>query len=1077
MAGPTQYVTGLVSSISWDQVIDALLSRDRAYIDSLQQKIDENNTELTAWGSINARLLTMQNYATILSQPSTFQAKSASSSDEDIISTNVTGAAQVGVYPLRVYSLSQTHQLVSRGFYDSQSTVASAGDSIRIETGGGWVDKKTPLAFINGQNGIKGGSIKITDRSGNSATIDLTGALTIQDVIDAINNNSTISVSAEIDYDSGYNVGDAIKLTDTSGGTGNFIVDEVNGGTTAQDLGIYTGSGGVASSVIHGSDINYITWSTRLDLLNDGTGVDEGSIQITDRAGNTDVIDLSSATTLQDVKDLIEAGPNTNVEVQINSDGGGITIHDLNATPTQNLIVDEVNGGTTAQDLGIYTGSGGVAGDKVGDRVIPYLNTVLLRTLNGGSGISCVSGDDFQITQRDGVSFNVDISSAQTLQEVINLINDATGNTAINASYDREGNGILLTDTSGGTGNLVVTSLNGSLAASDLGILKSVASDTLEGDDLNPQYIARCTRLETLNGGEGVDSGRIRITDRSGESAEVDLSNAETIGDVIDAINSASGIDVTASINSQGNGILITDNTGQSQSPLKVEEVGGTTARDLNILQSTTSNVIDGSFEITVSLNSEDTTLEGIRDAINNSDAEVYASIINDGTGVNPYRLVITSKLGGEKGRVIIDPDFSGGDTLEFTTTVTPQDAVVVLGEGGGNSVLITDNSNQLDQAIPGVTLNLLSTCPDQDVYIRVEADVEGIKQSIINLIDAYNDLMDAINTQQSYDADTKQEGGPLFGNINLTSIRNELVKQFTDPVEGAASLNSIFEIGITADTTGHLNVNESELTDILNNNLDGVKDLFSLSQNVALSSFGTTASASSTYSTNYNVESVNNGDTSSDNWGSPGGGWNDGTQSDFPDYLTLTFDSIRTIKKVIIYTLNSTTYPASSYGIKDYELQYLTQGGDPDDDNDWQTYTTVTGNTDGTITHYLPSISTQAIRLKINDSNDGKWSRVVEFEAYQASGIGGRLRNYLDYITDATTGLIASIEDGLLSQNEDYQDRIDAQQNLLDMKREALWREFTQMEQYLGMMQAQGGWLSQQISVLTGLAAGQQRR
>ena len=962
MAEPTQYVTGLVSSISWDQVIDALLSRDRAYIDSLQQKIDENNTELTAWGSINARLLTMQNYATILSQPSTFQAKSASSSDEDVISTNVTGAAQVGVYPLRVYSLSQTHQLVSRGFHDSQSTVASAGDSIKIEIGGGWVDKKTPLAFINGQNGIKGGSIKITDRSGNSATIDLTGALTIQDVIDAINNNSTISVSAEIDYDSGYNVGDAIKLTDTSGGTGNFIVDEVNGGTTAQDLGI-------------------------------------------------------------------------------------------------------------------YTGSGGVAGDKVGDRVIPYLNTVLLRTLNGGSGVSCVSGDDFQITQRDGVSFNVDISSAQTLQEVINLINDATGNTAINASYDREGNGILLTDTSGGTGNLVVTSLNGSLAASDLGILKSVASDTLEGDDLNPQYIARCTRLETLNGGEGVDSGRIRITDRSGESAEVDLSDAETIGDVIDAINSASGIDVTASINSQGNGILITDNTGQSQSPLKVEEVGGTTARDLNILQSTTSNVIDGSFEITVSLNSEDTTLEGIRDAINNSDAEVYASIINDGTGVNPYRLVITSKLGGEKGRVIIDPDFSGGDTLEFTTTVTPQDAVVVLGEGGGNSVLITDNSNQLDQAIPGVTLNLLSTCPDQDVYIRVEADVEGIKQSIINLIDAYNDLMDAINTQQSYDADTKQEGGPLFGNINLTSIRNELVKQFTDPVEGAASLNSIFEIGITADTTGHLNVNESELTDILNNNLDGVKDLFSLSQNVALSSFGTTASASSTYSTNYNVESVNNGDTSSDNWGSPGGGWNDGTQSDFPDYLTLTFDSIRTIKKVIIYTLNSTTYPASSYGIKDYELQYLTQGGDPDDDNDWQTYTTVTGNTDGTITHYLPSISTQAIRLKINDSNDGKWSRVVEFEAYQASGIGGRLRNYLDYITDATTGLIASIEDGLLSQNEDYQDRIDAQQNLLDMKREALWREFTQMEQYLGMMQAQGGWLSQQISVLTGLAAGQQRR
>ena len=957
MAEPLQYVTGLVSTISWDQVIEALLSRERAYIDSLQQRIDENNAEITAWGSINARLLTIQNYATILSQSSTFQAKSATSSNENILSVNVTGAAQIGVYPLKIHRLAQSHQLVSRGFESSTSTVASAGDVIKIEVGGGWVDKKTPLEFLNGQKGVQRGCIKITDRAGNSAIIDLSSALTVQDVIDAINQNSGISVTAEIDYDAGYNVGDAIKLTDTSGGTGNFIVDEVNGGTTAQDLGI-------------------------------------------------------------------------------------------------------------------YTGQSGVAGDKVGDRIISYLNTVLLKTLNGGSGVGSVAGDDFQITQRDGVSFNVDISGAQTLQEVINLINNATGNTAVFASYDREGNGILLTDTSGGTGDLSVVSLNGSSAALDLGILKSVASDTLESDDLNPQYIARCTRLETLNGGEGVDPGKIRITDRSGQSVEVDLSSAETIGDVIDAINS-SGVGVTASINSQGNGILITDTTGGTQSPLKIEDVGGTTARDLNILGSTTGTTIDGSFEVRVELGSEDTTLEGIRDAINNSDAKVYAAIINDGTEVNPYRLVITSKIGGERGRVIIDPEFSSGDPLEFTTAVEAQNAVLTFGEGAG-SLLITDNSNSIDQAIPGVTLNLLGTS-SESVYVNVSADIEGIKQSIMNLVDSYNDLIDAINTQQSYDEDTKEEGGPLFGNINLTYIRNGLLKAFTDPVEGATSINSIFEIGITADITGHLIVNESELTDALNNNLEGVRDLFSLSQNVALSSFGTVASASSTHpSGNFPVESVNNGDTSSDNWGNSGGGWNDGTRFTFPDYLTLTFDSLRTINKVVIYTLDSATYPASSYGIKDYELQYLLPGGDPDNTDDWETYVAVTGNTSGKITHYLPSISTQAIRLKINDSNDGEWSRIIEFEAYQATGIGGRLRNYLNSITDATTGLIATIEDSLLSQNESFQEKIEAQEDILEIRRESLWRQFTQMEQYLSMMQSQSNWLFQQISVLNALSTNQ---
>jgi len=1062
MAEPTQYVTGLFSSINWDQVIQALLMRDRAYINSLQQKIEENNTELTAWGSITARLLTLQNYATVLSQPVTFQARSVTSSNENIITATINGTPQVGLYPVKVYQLSQTHQLTSRGFQSTDEVVASADDIITIELGNGWVDKKTSLEWLNEQQGIGRGAIRIVDRSGNSATIDLTGALTIQDVIDAINENSDIQVTAEIDYDAGYNVGDAIKLTDTSGGSGNFIVDEVDGGTTAHDLGIYTGPDGVDSSVIHGEDINNISWETPLDLLNDGTGVYKGSIQITDRVGNVDVIDLSSATTLQDVKDLIEAAPNINVEVQINSNGNGITIHDLNASPTQDLIVDEVDGGTTAHDLGIYTT--GVAGDRVGDRIIPGLNTILLKTLNGGNGVSSVTGDDFQITQRDGNSFNVDISGAETLQEVINLINSATGNTAVTASYDREGNGILLTDSSGGTGNFSVTALNGSSAASDLGILKSVDADTIEGDDLNPQYIARCTRLDDLNGGQGVDRNKILITDRSGQSAEVDLSSAETIGDVLDAINSASGIDVTASINSSGNGILITDNTGQTASPLKVEEAGGTTARDLNILQSTDSSTIDGSFEVSVTITSENTTLQGIMNAINDADAGVYASIINDGSGINPYHLVITSSRMGKAGRMVIDPALSTGKSLELTTTVLPQNAAIVIGEEG-SEVLITDTSNQIDQAIPGVTLSLISADPDTTVNVSVEADIEGIRQAISNLIDAYNNLIDDINQQQSYDADTNQEGGPLFGKITLTNIRNQIVQIITNPVEGSSSITSIFELGITPDLTGHLNVNETTLNQILTTDLEGVKELFSANRNVALSSFGTTASASSTHSSgNFPVESVNNGETTSDNWGTSGGGWKDGTQSEFPDYLTLTFDQIRTLNKVMIYTLDSDTYPASTYGIKDYELQYLAPNGDPNSDDDWVTYTTVTSNTQGVMTHYLFSVSTQAIRLKINDSNDGEWSRVIEFEAYQYTGIAGKLKDYLSYVTDSTTGLIATIEDSLQAQNEDYEERIETQEKLLQMKEESLWRQFTYMEQYLSVMQAQSTWLTQQV-------------
>jgi len=1147
MAEPTQYITGLISSISWDQVIEALLGREHAYIESVQNRINENLTKLTTWGSLSARLLTLQNYSHILSRSSTFQATSATSTKEEILTATVTGAGQTGLYPLKVYQLSHTHQLISKGFQDTESEVASANDTITIEVEGGWVDKKTPLSWLNGQTGIYRGSIKITDRSGSSATIDLSGALTIEDVIDAINDNTTIKVTAEVEYDAGNKVGDALKLTDTSGGSNNFKVEEVSGGTTAGDLGILAD---VAAAEIHGNDINYISSSTILDFLNDRTGVNTitgDDFTITCRNGATIDVSVTNCTTVGDVLDAInnDAENSGKITASVVSNANGIRLVD-NIGGGDNLFVTAIGSSTAAADLGIEKSVAFSTLD--GDAIIPGLNTVLLKTLRGGLGIRSETGNDFKITCRDATEINVDISGCETVQEVINAINTAAG-ADITASHDREGNGLLLTDNTGGTGNLSVTALNSSYAAADLGINKSVSSDTLEGSDLNPQYIARCTKLEDLNGGQGVDANKIEITDHSGGNAEIDLSDAETIGDVIDAINGASGISVTASVNStettlsadysspneyievsdptgfaignqlritngenteyriitditetnkihfqdvltyayttvngrvqtgEGNGILLTDNSSGS-SPFKVEEAGGTTARDLNILQSTTGDTIDGSFEVTVQLSSEDTTLEGIRNAINDADAQVYAAIINDGSDVNPYRLLITSERSGEVGRMIVDPEFSAGEVLELNTTTSGKNAAVVLEAEEGGSILIIDSSNQLDEVIPGVTLNLLTADPTETVHVRVEADIEAIKQSINNLIDAYNDLMNDISTQQSYDAETQQRGGPLFGNMSLMNVRNQVRGAITDPVEGSSSLTSIFDLGISPDLTGHLNVDDSKLTEVLNDDLEGVRDLFSLSENVALTSFETTASASSTYSGDYNAASVNNGDTTSDNWGNPGGGWKDNTVSEFPDYLTLTFDSMRTLSKVKIYTLDSDSQPADEYGIRDYAIQYLTRGGNPNNDDDWETYTTVTGNTNGIMTHYLFSISTEAIRLKIDDSNDDnhappndKYSRIIEFEAYQSIGIGGRSKNSLSYITDANTGLVASTQDSLISQIENYEETIEAQEKLLEMKREALWRQFTEMEQYLAIMQAQSNWLYQQMSLLAALA------
>ncbi|MBI5197223.1 MAG: flagellar filament capping protein FliD, partial [Nitrospirae bacterium] len=57
-------------------------------------------------------------------------------------------------------------------------------------------------------------------------------------------------------------------------------------------------------------------------------------------------------------------------------------------------------------------------------------------------------------------------------------------------------------------------------------------------------------------------------------------------------------------------------------------------------------------------------TLQGLRDGINNLNAGVTASIINDGTSTNPYRLVLTSNSSGASNNIVIT---TNNTQLDFT--------------------------------------------------------------------------------------------------------------------------------------------------------------------------------------------------------------------------------------------------------------------------------------------------------------------------------------------------------------------------------------------------------------------------
>ena len=157
------------------------------------------------------------------------------------------------------------------------------------------------------------------------------------------------------------------------------------------------------------------------------------------------------------------------------------------------------------------------------------------------------------------------------------------------------------------------------------------------------------------------------------------------------------------------------------------------------------------------------------------------------------------------------------------------------------------------------------------------------------------------------------------------------------------------------------------------------------LGSNVALLSNGATASASSTYNASYPVTAVNDGDRKGLRWGS-GGGWNDATARQFPDWVQITFNGVKRIDEIHLFGLQAnfanpvepTANMVSPYVPKNFEVQY------------WNGISWVAIPGGSVVNNALvarkfsfSALSTDRIRVYITSA--ARYSRLVEIEAYEA--------------------------------------------------------------------------------------------
>jgi flagellar hook-associated protein 2 len=271
--------------------------------------------------------------------------------------------------------------------------------------------------------------------------------------------------------------------------------------------------------------------------------------------------------------------------------------------------------------------------------------------------------------------------------------------------------------------------------------------------------------------------------------------------------------------------------------------IGSGTSTVVTIDLGTTSGTTftsNGSGPFNITIDSTNNTLTGIRDEINNANAGVTATIVNDGSGTNPYRLVLTSTSTGADQSMKITTDgadatidslltYDPAGTMNLTETVTAQDASFTV-----DGIAVTKSSNTVTDVIQGVTLDLLAGTGGSSVNVSVTQDTSTAVTAVQDFVNAYNDLAAEIKSQtdSGYQSGTPGALASDYATSQILDyVRNELTAAPTGVTGTYANLS---DIGVSFEKDGTLSLDTATLTTAVQTDSTNVANLFSTTDGYA---------------------------------------------------------------------------------------------------------------------------------------------------------------------------------------------------------------------------------------------------
>ncbi len=772
---------GLITGTKIQDTVDALINLSGQPRDQLKARNDLLIKERSAVTDITVLAVGVQLAVKSFGTASSLRTTSVASSNATALSVVRAGNPETGSYSVRTLQTAGTQGFRTKTLGSAGKAFGSAGTL--VVRGGGTVDRSVSLDQLNGGRGVAAGSIRITDRSGASAIVDLSAASTVDEVLKAINDASGIEVSATTD-------GDAIRLVDKSGESiSNLRVEDVGGGQTAADLGLR----GIdtSSSAATGADIYQLSEGTKLNTLRDGRGLSfttGADLQVSLRDGtkfNVDFDDFSKKET-KATGQTSTATANAQLTFttkEVGSDFDGLKVRFIqDDTVIQGTESASLIDGPAGKELVVKIKEGVSTAADIASAVSrnSEANSKLVAAFEGdGSGL--VSLSESAVLSGGSEIEGTDNPDLGDLLRILNVANPSKFKAELSPGRDS----IRIVDLTSGTEDFSVEDVGSSTVAAELGLTGTAVDGEISGARLLSGLST--VSLGALAGGSGLGTlGSINILIGDGSNADIDLSGASSLQDVINSINE-SGLEVEATISSSGTGIQVRDFSGGTSEALTISSLDDTAAK-LGLDRSTTDVVLQG----------DDLQLQFVSRASRLSD-------LLQGKGVGDGAFRITDSK-GKIGAINLKTDSLGTvgelidaiDALDLDIKVSINetgDGIRIVDTGGGaGSLKVEDIGNSKSAQ----KLGLAGTSIDEVVDGELVSTLNGRQADVfqISSTDTLSSLSTKIRDTGRFVTASVVGNATVGANLSITSLRGGDAGRFTVQ-------NTGFDLGVRESSRG----------------------------------------------------------------------------------------------------------------------------------------------------------------------------------------------------------------------------------------------------------------------------------